>query len=636
MRPTCAWSGFCCFCIIYTSVAVAADPVPPRPAYHSPNDLAYLPDGKTLVVVDRTAGQLAFVDVASNKVARVAQLAGKLNAVAISADGSKAYVSEYNFDRIAEINCADAKVLRRIPCGARPVGVAVAPKANLLLTANSAFGDVSLIDLGSGKETAQVKVVREPFAIAVSPDEQTAVVSNLLPAGAATEPQISAHVSLIHLADRQVTNIKLPPNATTVRQVAISPDNHWAYVVHTVGRSLLPATQLDRGWVITNAISVIDLTTKSHYATTLLDSLSEGAADPWGLTLAKDGSTAWVTLAGAQQIVKLDLAKLHPLLAGTATEAGTPKVAPGGPKIWADIKANPAKRADLVNDLAALYIANAIIRTDLPGKGARGIAVSPADGTVAVGQYFTGDILWIDPPTAKVRGSLPLPSQPAADDARYGEQVFYDAHHTFQKWLSCGTCHPNEGRVDALNWDLPNDGLGNPKNTKSLLHVDRTPPSTWLGVREGMDLTVAAGFRFAMQQAPAHDLDAVKSYLRSLTAEPSPYRVNGQLSAKAQRGKVHFENEATRCAKCHTGPLLTDQKQHNVGTFGTFDHPGQTNFDTPSLVEVWRTAPYLHDGRAATLHELFATFNKEDKHGVTSHLTPEQLDELVAYLQSLE
>lgn len=613
-----------------------AQPAGPRPSYRSPVDLAHLPDGKTLAVVDRTASQLVFIDIAQGKPVRSAQLKGKLNAVALSGDGSKAYVSQYESDSIAEVNCADAKVLRQIKSGARPVGVAIAPKANLLLTANSAFGEVSIIDIASGNEKAKVKVSREPFAITVSPDEKTAVVSNLLPAGPASDPQTSSNLSIINLSDDSVTNIKLPPNATAVRQTAVSPDNKWAYVVHTVGRSTLPATQLDRGWVITNAISVIDLTAKAHYATLLLDNLSEGAADPWGLALSKDGGTAWITLSGAQQIAKLDLAKLHPLMAGNAPETTTPKGSYGSPRIWADIKADQKKRADLVNDLAALHIAQAITRVTLPGKGARGVAVSPADGKVAVAQYFTGDVLVIDPQSVKVTATIAVAQQPAADEARRGEQIFHDANYTFQKWLSCGSCHPNEGRVDALNWDLPNDGIGNPKNNKSLLQADKTAPSMWTGVREGMDLAAAAGFRFGMQVAPEKDIEATRAYIRSLTPEKSPYRVNGELSEKAKRGKAIFEADTSKCAKCHPGPLFTDQKQHDVGTFGQLDHAGQTTFDTPSLVEVWRTAPYLHDGRSATLKELFTTLNKEDKHGATSKLTPEQVDDLVEYLQSLE
>jgi cytochrome c peroxidase len=47
-----------------------------------------------------------------------------------------------------------------------------------------------------------------------------------------------------------------------------------------------------------------------------------------------------------------------------------------------------------------------------------------------------------------------------------GEFVFHDARHCFQRWLSCSTCHP-DARVDGMNWDRVNDGVGSPKNARS-------------------------------------------------------------------------------------------------------------------------------------------------------------------------
>ena len=58
-------------------------------------------------------------------------------------------------------------------------------------------------------------------------------------------------------------------------------------------------------------------------------------------------------------------------------------------------------------------------------------------------------------------------------------------------------------------------------------------------------------------------------------------------------------------------------------------------FDTPTLVEIWRTAPYLHDGSAATLREVLTVKNSNDQHGKTSQLTQQQIDDLAEYLLSL-
>jgi cytochrome c peroxidase len=99
------------------------------------------------------------------------------------------------------------------------------------------------------------------------------------------------------------------------------------------------------------------------------------------------------------------------------------------------------------------------------------------------------------------------------------------------------------------------------------------------------------------------------------------------------------------CAVCHSPPLFTDRDLHDVGTGEPFHkHPSASGnvpetmgplFDTPSLRELWLTAPYLHDGRAATLRDVLTTFNTQNRHGATSSLSVIDLDALVAFLVSL-
>lgn len=611
-------------------------------AYRSPYDVAWSPDGRTLAVSDHTAGLVVLIDTATGKPraqAAVARPAG----LAWLPDSTMVFAADMRSASVVQIAAADGKVVRRLSCGPRPNGVALVPAKGLVLATNTALGDVSAIELNSGREKARIRVLREPFYIAVTQDGSLAVISNLLPAGPASDPGTTAAVSIVDLNMLQkVADIPLPPNASSVRQVAVSPDGRWAYAVHTVGRTTLPATQLERGWVNTNAFSIIDLVSRRHYATVLMDNISQGAADPWGLVLSKDGATAWVTLAGVHQLARIDVAGLHRNLAPAPSAPTTAPAQPAKqrsyaqPTIWQEIKADPSKRAELVNDLSALYVANLITRTTLPGKGPRGISISPDGTRVAVGQYFTGDVLIIDTAETKVRQTIALGPQPAADDVRLGEQIFHDATYAFQQWLSCATCHPNDARVDGLNWDLTNDGIGNPKNAKSLLFSHATAPAMWTGVRDDMETASAAGFRFQAFQPQPEDLRRLQTYLRSLRPEPSPYLMpDGSLSEKARRGKAIFEDARTACVTCHSGEYFTNGKHYDVGTQGPLDHPNHKEFDTPALIELWRTAPYLHDGRAATLQEVFTKFNAGDKHGHTSHLTKEQIDDLVEYLLSL-
>jgi len=216
-----------------------------------------------------------------------------------------------------------------------------------------------------------------------------------------------------------------------------------------------------------------------------------------------------------------------------------------------------------------------------------------------------------------------------------GEFYFHDARLCFQGWQSCASCHPGEARMDALNWDLLNDGIGNPKNNRSLLYSHRMGPAMSLGVRPTAEEAVRAGIRhilFTVQ--PEEVAAAMDEYLKSLRPVPSPHLVDSRLSEAAQRGRTIFESQEAGCAVCHPGELYSDLKAHEVGTRGPLDrteHP----FFTPNLVELWRTAPYLHDGSAATLRELLTRRNQDDQHGHTSQLSAQEVDDLVAYLLSI-
>ncbi|MCX5670033.1 MAG: beta-propeller fold lactonase family protein, partial [Planctomycetota bacterium] len=276
-------------------------------------------EGKFLAVSDRTGGSVAIIDAASGKVTQEVALKGQPTGLAWSADGTKVYVAERNAGTVAEVDAAKGKVLRRLDVGLRPMGVALAAKRGLLVVANTVTNDVSLVALATGKEKTTV--------------------------------------SLVDLDGmKSVADIRLPGGSTCARGVAVSPDGKWVYVVHTVGRTTLPTTQLERGWVNTNAVSIIDLAAKEVYATLLLDRLSEGAADPWGVVLSKDGKTLWVSLSGVQQVAKVDLEGTHLLLDGKPLPAPADAAAPRHvPDIWNEIKQDAARRKLLVNDLAALY-----------------------------------------------------------------------------------------------------------------------------------------------------------------------------------------------------------------------------------------------------------------------------------------
>jgi len=501
--------------------------------------VAFAPGGDTLVVSDRTAGLLYVVDVEAGEVARSIPLRGAPMAVAWG-KGSRVYVSEYDNGTVAEVQTRTGKVLRRFAVGPKPVGVAFAAKKKLLVVSNYGLNNVSIVDVTSGKERGHIAAGPRPYFAAVTPDETMAVVGNLLPAGPATDPRSAAVVSLIDLDKTQkIRDIVLPDSSSCVRKVAISPGGRWAYVTHTRGRTTLPTTQLERGWVNTNALS-----------------------DPWGIALAADASTAWISIAGTHQIARIELARLHDFMAGRGDikSLGLSDSYASPAAIWQQIKEEPAKRDQLSYHLSALYAADLLSRIQIPAQCPRGIALAPDGKCLAVASYYTGEVLLLDPDRCRVIKAIDLGPQPEPDEVRHGEFVFHNGYHSFQHWLSCATCHP-DGRADAMNWDLLNDGIGNPKNAKSLLWSHKTPPAMALGVRASMEE--------AAREVEEGDLKAVQAYLRSMQPERSPHLVNGRLSEKALRGKALFESDAVGCSHCHPGPLYTSMEPHDVSTSWT-------------------------------------------------------------------
>jgi mono/diheme cytochrome c family protein len=149
------------------------------------------------------------------------------------------------------------------------------------------------------------------------------------------------------------------------------------------------------------------------------------------------------------------------------------------------------------------------------------------------------------------------------------------------------------------------------------------------------------------------DLDALAAYVTSLDRPPrSPWRnADGSLSAAALRGRALFHGPlAAVCGPCHGGPNFTRSRLpfdpadgpelFDVGTLSPAS--GQRlggplpGLDTPTLLDLWNTPPYLHDGRAGTLRDVLVRDNPDGLHGDLSSFTEADLDDLSTYLLSLE
>lgn len=603
--------------------------------FRSPFDLEFSPDGALLAVSDRTADRVYLIDVEDGSLKK--EIKTKDQPLGLAWENPTSIVfAEYGEAKLARINTKKGKVKKRFNVSPKPVGVSVSSKNQTAVVTEFGLGEVCLVDLKSNQLKSRISVKRQPYFSAITPDEKLALIGHLIPGDAATDAFVGSTISLIDMeTQKNAGEILLPYGSSNVRKIVVSPDGRWAYVAHTRGKVNLPTSQLERGWVNTNALSIIDLNEETLYATLLLDYVQRGAADPWGVAISPDGHSLYVTLAGVHEIAHIDLKRMHAMLAGDLSGVD---LLPSDAKariahsVWHEIKKDPAARQQLENELSALYAADLLERYSLGVYGPRGLAVSPDGKMLAVGGYFSGRVLLIDANNMKVMKDISLGKQSKESVIRMGERFFHDGKHSFQHWLSCATCHP-DGRADGMNWDLLNDGIGNPKNTKSLVYSHKTPPSMSTGVREDFETAVRAGFTH-IQFIVADDsvVTSVEKYIGSLEPESSPYLSRkGKMSKEAKYGKELFQNAG--CSNCHPSPLYTDLSKHNVGTRYKLDRTG--TFDNPTLLELWRTGPYLHSGAAGDLETMMKKLNIDDQHGSTSDLSQKDIEALIAYLKSL-
>ena len=495
------------------------------------------------------------------------------------------------------IDIASGKLEKSVPAGSGANAPVLSNDGRKIYVLNNYAGDVYEVELPAGEVKRKVKVLREPKGGVVSSDGKYLYVTNFQPQQRADIDYVASEVSVIDLATfTKVKDVKLGNGSNALRGVSLSEDGDYVFVSHNLGRFQVPTSQLQQGWMNTSAMSIVDTKTQNYVGTVLLDEPERGAAGIWDIK-SVDGKII-ITHSGTHDVSVVDYGKMVDRLKNYKSDTEA-----------------------LAYDLQFLYGIRERIALD--GNGPRKMAVK--GDKIYIPTYFS-DTLNVLSLADKSVDMIPLVAGRKETIQQMGERYFNDATFCFQNWQSCNGCHPGDARADGMNWDLMNDGIGNPKNCKSLLYSHVTPPSMISGIRESADLAVRKGFHhIQFFDANEEICVAVDEYMKALRPVPSPYLENGELSAKARKGRKVFEKFA--CDRCHSGPYYTDMQLHRIGE----DIEFEKGWDTPTLIEVWRTAPYLFDGRAATMREVFEVH----KHGIEGKISASELDELVEYVNSL-
>lgn len=563
----------------------------------------------------------------------------------VSADGALIACSNRDNGTVSIIDRTTQKVVHQIPVGHKPEGVSFVGATHQLAVAVYADDLVVFLDADGGQRLGETPVFDEPYGIVSNAagtriyvtQEYPGKVAEIDPATRQTVRELdagafprgialdeaggrlyvceylTAAVLAIDLSTGQtVDRWQGPSTENLARQLVLNPRRPKAYVPHI--RSRVTVHQ-GEGSVLPY-VSVIDTKPgKGKRRNTLPMDSFVGAfvvANPWEVAISPDG----------QQVI--------------AVFAGT----------------DDAFVCKVVDDDYRELSFRRVLRL---GHNPRAVRFAPDGKECFVYNALDFELVIYPTDTFERSATIRVCENPLGDEALRGKILFYSALQPMvgRRWISCASCHP-DGDPDGRTWQNP-EGL---RNTMTLFGMAWTHPIHWSADRDEVQ-DFEHTIRGPLMQGQglirgtvhdslgtpnagrSPDLDAMAFYSNSHKFTLSPHAKSG-LSEAAQRGKEIFFLTETKCAECHKGPYYTDStpakpfKLHDVGT-GT-DDPSEKmgpKFDTPSLLGIYRSAPYLHHGKAATLEEVLTTANQEDKHGKTSHLTPQQIADLVEFLKAL-
>jgi mono/diheme cytochrome c family protein len=287
-----------------------------------------------------------------------------------------------------------------------------------------------------------------------------------------------------------------------------------------------------------------------------------------------------------------------------------------------------------VRNASQATIAQGVSATVTSGKdrcGPDGIAVT-AHGDLLVWCAFTRNVERVDFVDAKgeLATATKLSSGPtmiasAMSAAQHDGMVLFNASSSQisqRGGLACASCHP-DGRADGLSWRIEKNELQTPLLAGRLVG---THPFKWDGGDKDLRASLATTMKRLGGTGLAKDeTDALASYLEALPPPRTPTRDKTAVA----RGKKLFDSAELGCRSCHDGANYTDQEKHK------FAGSSLPEVDTPSLIGLASSAPYFHDGSAATLEALLR--DRGAVHGMaeTSKLNDQQVNDLTAFLETL-
>jgi len=599
----------------------------PKVRYPSPIEIAVSPDGARLYVVCEGTDELLSLDARTGAILRRVPVGRAPKSVAISQNGKRLYVVNSWSDTVSDIDAESLEVVRTLGAGFEPTSAVLDRDQRTLYVANRIGNDISVIDLGSGTETKRLLAGRGASYLATSPDGRSVYCTHIYPKLGSFRTPPESEITVIDAPRQIVIDRFRLHNVAGVFHIAISADGRLGMAAQLRPKNLVPLAHVEHGWVIGNSISLFgpDISDAVGDAVVQLpiDELDAYYTPPFGIALTPDKSVAYVSTTGSDSITVIDVGRMLRFVRSLT----------------------PSERRTVANDLSAS--ANYVAARIPAGNGPKGLALSPDAKLLYIANRNGDTISVVDTAARQVIRTISLGAPSELTAERRGERLFFNARFAFHGHFGCANCHL-EATFDGLNWDLEPDGFGKDIVDNRLLEdIEGTEPFKWNGGNPNLETECGPRTEKYFYRSQSYDgfqLDDLVHYIKSIPLRPNRYRAaNGDLTPAQERGKAIFERtrrkdgtpipESNQCPVCHSGRHYTNQQREDVGTGKPTDR--SPLIDTPQLTNIALTAPYLHDGSARTLEEIWTVFNPKDTHGVTNDLQKDELNDLIEYLKTL-
>jgi len=624
-------SGMAAFAV--AALTVALWPTMSRPAqastsdgddhYASPLEVLLSPDGNRLYVLCQDSAEIRVLDAASFQVIGKVAVGRVPRGISLSPDGTRLFVTNSWDDTLSVIDTKTLAVTATWPVGAEPSSVVEDRAAKRLYVANRIGNDVAVLNAETGAEEKRLLAGRGSSYLMLSPDGSRIYATHVYPnppvvrTGFENRTPPESEITVIDTA-RAVVVDRMPLHRIAgVFHLAMSGDGRLGAVAEYHPKNMIPLAHLEHGAAFEDTITVFGADVGGTVEVPL-DELERYVSQPFGVAIAPDKSRIYVTSGGSEMVTVIDVQRLLRF-----------------------IHAHPAPFAQ---DLSAS--ANYVAARIAVGLNPRGLALTGDGRKLFVANRLDDSISVIDTRSNRVASTIKLEGRKDISAVRHGEQTFYTARYSFQGQIGCANCHI-DSTFDGIEWNLEPDGFGRSIVDNKLLEgVKDTEPYKWTGTNP--DIPTECGPRtekyfWRSENYDNFTLTDLATYVRSLEPRPNRSRLaDGELTPAQERGQAIFVRtvdkfkkpipEYNRCSYCHSGPKGTSQKIFDAGTRKPTDNTGLLK--APMLTNIALTAPYLHDGSARSLEEIWTVYNPDDKHGRTNDLTKDELNDLIEYLRS--